>query len=348
MISIFTARRAAVAALFLVAIPPGASAQKNPPISDQNRMEIVRAVSAEFAFTRKQLPLGPRVITIKPDGRITPSDREIYNLVAQRGQVARAGDRIQITALEFKGKELILEINGGPKKRKKWYQRIEVGSNGGSTPIDPRVDPDARGLSIVLEYEKHIPEMTAEELRQRLEPLFDFSVKSAAQAYAETLPKNVQDAIKDHRVLVGMTKEMVTYAKGRPPQRLREKDENQNDYEEWIFGQPPEDVEFVRFNGDEVVQLKIMKVDGQKIVKTEKEVHMPQPGAGIEVAAESQQPQGQTPGTSGKVPTLRRPGEAPQGLDGAMTTSSTSTQPGTKSAPPKPPSDAPGPPPEPR
>lgn len=324
---------ASIAVLLLLTSAAAADSrsQTRPEISKQTRMELVRALSAEFAFTRKQLPLGQRVIVIRPDGSVATSDRELYSLAAQHGQVARAGDRIQITALEFKGKEIIFEINGGPKKRKKWYQRIEVGSRGGSSPVDPRPENDARGLSIVVQFDKHIPEMTAAELRDRLNPVFDFTVKSAAQAYTETLPKNVQDAIRDHRVLVGMTKEMVTYSKGRPPRRLREKDENQVDYEEWIFGDPPEDVEFVRFIGDEVVQLKVMKVDGQMVVRTEKEVHLPQPGANIEVAAEAQ-PTGQAPGPSGKAPTLRRPGEGPQGYGGEVV-SGPPTRPMPKPAP---------------
>jgi hypothetical protein len=330
-------RLSVVALLLQTSLFADNKSQVMPPISDQTRMEIVRSISAEFAFTRKKLPLGPRVITIKADGTVTPSDGELFNMAAQRGQVARAGDRIQITSMEFKDKSIIFEINGGPKKKKPWYKRIEVGTGDRMTPIDQRNDPDARGLSIVLEYDKHVPEMTAEQLRKRLEPLFDFTVKSAAQAYADTLPKNVQDAIKDHRVLVGMTKEMVTYSKGRPPQRVREKDENQNDYEEWIFGQPPEDVEFVRFTGDEVTQLKIMKVDGQKIVRTEKEVHLPQPGSAVEVASEPQ-PTGKTPGTSGQAPTLRRPGEAPPGLQGEVTSSQPAKKPRADTpAPPPPP-----------
>ena len=34
------------------------------------------------------------------------------------------------------------------------------------------------------------------------------------------------------------------------------------EYEEWIFGTPPQDVDFVRFVGDEVVRVETMKVDG--------------------------------------------------------------------------------------
>ena len=49
------------------------------------------------------------------------------------------------------------------------------------------------------------------------------------------------------------------------------------DYEEWIYGQPPQDVDFVRIVGDEVVRVETMKVGGQKIVRTEKEVILAKP-----------------------------------------------------------------------
>ena len=51
---------------------------------------------------------------------------EIRKLVAMNGPAARPGDKSQITGFEFKGNSIILEINGGPKKKKKWYQRISV------------------------------------------------------------------------------------------------------------------------------------------------------------------------------------------------------------------------------
>ena len=49
------------------------------------------------------------------------------------------------------------------------------------------------------------------------------------------------------------------------------------EYEEWIYGAPPEDVDFVRFVGDEVVRVETMKVDGQKIVRIDKEVDLNTP-----------------------------------------------------------------------
>ena len=70
------------------------------------------------------------------------------------------------------------------------------------------------------------------------------------------------------------------------------------EYEEWIYGTPPQDVDFVRFVGDEVVRVETMKMDGQKIVRVEKEVDL-----GAATVAKKQE------GRPANAPTLRRPGE---------------------------------------
>jgi hypothetical protein len=129
--------------------------------------------------------------------------------------------------------------------------------------------------------------------------VFDFDSKSPIEAYLETVPPKVKDAIKNHEVLVGMNREMVIYSKGRPPRKIREND-GHGEYEDWIYGTPPEDVDFVRFVGDEVVRLEIMKVNGEKIVRTEKEVDL----NGPQVASAAEKENKPT-----KAPTLRRPGE---------------------------------------
>ena len=135
--------------------------------------------------------------------------------------------------------------------------------------------------------------------------MFDFTALTTAEAYEKTLPPKVQEAIKDHQVLVGMDKEMVVYAKGRPPQKIRDKDAQGNDYEEWIYGTPPEEVDFVRFQGSEVARLEIMTVDGQKIVRTEKEVDLK--------SAESEMADNKPAPNRTIAPSLLRPGEQPDG-----------------------------------
>jgi len=148
-----------------------------------------------------------------------------------------------------------------------------------------------------LYFDKYVPELTGPELKQMLRPVFDFDAKSALDAYLETVPPKVKEAIKNHHVLVGMNRDMVIYAKGRPPNKVRER-AGEVEYEEWIYGTPPEDVDFVRFVGDEVVRVETMKVDGQKIVRVEKEVDL-----GVPTVAKKQEDR------PANAPTLRRPGE---------------------------------------
>jgi hypothetical protein len=102
-------------------------------------------------------------------------------------------------------------------------------------------------------------------------PVLDFNARNKEQAYLDTVPPKVKEAIQAHHVLVGMNQEMVLHAKGKPPKKVRER-AGETQYEEWIYGEAPADVDFVRFVGDEVVRVETMKVNGEKIVRTEKEV----------------------------------------------------------------------------
>src|SRR4029079_6596396 len=122
-------------------------------------------------------------------------------------------------------------------------------------------------------------------------------------------------------VLGGRNRQMVIYSKGRPDKKMREKDEQGAEYEDWIYGEPPKDVDFVRIVGDEVVRVETMKVGGQKIVKTEKEIDL----GGPQVAAAAQKEQSPT-----KAPTLRRPGEEasqPSGSNAPMALATHTTNP---------------------
>ncbi len=98
------------------------------------------------------------------------------------------------------------------------------------------------------------------------------------------------------------------------PQKIREKDDKGKDYEEWIYGMPPQDVIFVRFIGDEVVQVKTAKMGGEILVKTEKEVDVKDGVATLAALKASDSPQdkakeGAEPQQLSHRPTLKREGE---------------------------------------
>ncbi len=300
------------------------SQAKPEKMTPQTRTLVIRDLTAEHVFAKHLFPQGQKGLEIK-DGKLLPNEASIAQLVAENGAAAQPGDKCVITNVDFKEKAIVFEINGGPKKREKWYHHIQMGVNGAGGPVGgPDKSLNATGSMVTLAFDGYVPEISGDQIREMLAPVFDFKALSVAEAYTKTLPPKVQEAIKDHKVLVGMDKEMVVYAKGRAPRKIRDKDEQGRDYEEWIYGTPPEEVDFVRFRGDEVTRLEIMGVDGQKIVRTEKEVDLKP--AETEVAEKK-------PPKPANAPSLRRPGEDQWGDDGSgdlRTTIHDSDDPGIK------------------
>ena len=282
-------------------------------LNDGTKMQLIRVMDAEFVHVRKYFPVGDKSMVIGDDGSVKPGDAQLYRMAQTYGAAARIGDRVQITNIVFHEKSIYLEINGGPKKKTKWYQHIQISGMGGSAGgVDPN-QAQPTGAALTLEFKKHVPEMTGPELKELLQPVLDFSVKTAAEVFVDTLPPKIREAVKRHEVLVGMNHDMVVMAKDRPPQKVREKDDKGKEYEEWIYGAPPQDVVFVRFAGDEVTQVKTAKVGGQIIVKTEKEVDVKDGVPTLAALKSSASPQDVSgapqPEQPKHKPTLKRPDE---------------------------------------
>lgn len=302
-------RRCAIPALFVLLVTLTGIALSSdtkapgslPPMSSQTRMDLIRAFNSELVYIRAPFPMGRKGLTLK-DGKVSPSGAELDQMMAMWGPAVKPGDQARISDIVIKDNRIHFEINGGPMRKQKWYQHITIVGASSEVPLAPSDnESNPRGSYVDLVFDHYVPDLGPKELKQLLRPVFDFDAKSALDAYLETVPPKVKDAIKNHQVLVGMNREMVTYSKGRPPKKEREKD-GDTEYEEWIYGEPPQDVDFVRFVGDEVVRVETMKVGGQKLVRTEKEVDL---GPKDTVA--------KAPDTGGtrplNAPSLRRPGE---------------------------------------
>ena len=236
---------------------------------------------------------------------VTPNGVELQQVLNLWGPAVKPGDPAHISFVQIKNDHIHFEINGGPVLRKKWYQHVQVsGANGaGYADQTPCRRTNAHGSYVDLYFDKYVPEMTAAQLRVLLYPVLDFNAKNREQAYLDSVPPKVKEAIQAHRVLVGMNQEMVLHAKGKPPKKVRERD-GETEYEEWIYGESPADVDFVRFVGDEVVRVETMKVDGEKIVRTEKEVILDKPDEEKDQEAKKE-PQERP----ANAPSLKRPGE---------------------------------------
>jgi hypothetical protein len=283
-------------------------------MSKQTRYNIIRDFEMQLVYSRTTFPMGSKGLELK-DGVVTPNGEQLQHALVLWGPSIKPGDPIHLSFVQIKDNRIHFDINGGPVRRKKWYQRVQVYGTAG-TPVNGDSDePDIEnphGSYLDIYFDKYVPEMTAQQLRDLLFPVLDFTAHNKDEAYLNTIPPIVKQAILAHHVLVGMNSEMVLHAMGRPPMKDREKDGSGVEYEEWIYGKAPEDVNFVRFVGDEVVRVETMKVSGEKIVRTAKEVDLT-PQKNAEAKQEQQRP--------ANAPSLRRPGEdskdVPNANDGA-------------------------------
>jgi hypothetical protein len=189
-----------------LAIADGAA---RPKISKTTREEIMHNFNEDLVYIRAKFPMGKTGLRLK-NGNLTPSGIELDHLMALWGPAAKPGDRARISDVIIKDDHIRFEINGGPVKKQKWYQHIQVSGTGGATPIAPSdSNANAHGSFVDLYFDKYVPELTGPELKELLHPVFDFDAKSALDAYLETVPPVVKDAIKSHNVLVGMIRSML-------------------------------------------------------------------------------------------------------------------------------------------
>ncbi|MGA2390424.1 MAG: hypothetical protein ABSF97_15765 [Candidatus Sulfotelmatobacter sp.] len=302
-------------------IPPNA-----PHIAKQTRYQIIHDFEMQLVYARTPFPMGTKGLVLK-DGVVTPHGIELQQILNLYGPSVKPGDPAHISFVQIKNDHIHFEINGGAIVRKKWYQHIEVGGANGPLTQEEAAQQNPHGSYVDLYFDNYVPEMSAPQLRALLYPVLDFHAQNKQQAYIDTMPPKVKEAIQQHRVLVGMNQEMVLHSKGKPPKKVRERD-GETQYEEWIYGEAPEDVVFVRFVEDEVVRVEIMRVNGEKIVRTEKEVILLPKETDKEAKKEPEE-------RPSSAPSLRRPGEDSQDVPQPAS--------GATPAPPPPPPDLPQP-----
>ena len=276
-------------------------------LSERGRRELIRNLDAEQGFAHRALPMGAG-LTLRANGPLAQSPEQYKKMVYDKGQAAAAGDRVAITAITIKPDRIILDLNGGPYAKHRFLSHIQLNDNNIVAPTEK-----ATGARISLVFEGGIPEISAPEVKALLEPLLDFGVKSGEQAYADTLPAPLKEAIASHDVLVGMTHRMVLAALGAPESKMRDQpsgDANGTRYEEWIYGHVPQTVKFVRFNGDRVALVEIAALGKPLEIHDKDEMaDYVAPVLEREIALGDRKPDAEENGAAGPAPTLRKPGE---------------------------------------
>jgi hypothetical protein len=242
-----------------------ASGKKSATLQETSKLALIRYVSGEFAKARKPVPAGKEGFILFTDKPI--NQESLDHAVARHGAAVNTGDNAQITNLEFREHTIVVDINGGGRLKKHWRDRIQIGVGGPTMPVGqpttttqeqgpPGIQPGMGG-TIYVQFPKAVPDLTPDELKQILGPFLDFSKeRSASVHWIDTLPPEMKKAITERHAVLGMDREEVVAAIGKPDRKVRERDANGNDTEDWIYGHPPDKTVFVRFTGDRVTAIK--------------------------------------------------------------------------------------------
>jgi hypothetical protein len=150
-----------LAAILLVA-PLLPAAEK---LNFEERVRLVRGLMAEYATVKAFLPRSKKPLPFEATGAY---DKKAWEETGKEfGPAARVGDLVQITKVELEDDKIILEINGGLKGGRKWYERIEVGTGTRTSPISSGHTSAPSGTTLALLFHKPLKPMERKSVRER-------------------------------------------------------------------------------------------------------------------------------------------------------------------------------------
>jgi hypothetical protein len=245
--------------------PAQSGGKQGPTLQESSKLSLIRYVSGEFARARKPIPGGKDGFTVYSDKAL--DEESLNHAVTLHGAAINTGDNVQITKLEFHEHTIIVDVNGGGRPKRNWRDHIQFGMGGTmpttttttTSPQDqgPPGFQQGRGGTLYLQFAKNVPDLTPDQLKAILEPFLDFSKeRSASVHWIDTLPPETKKAITERRAMVGMNREEVVAAVGKPDRKVRERDPQGNDTEDWIYGHPPDKTVFIHFTGEHVTGIK--------------------------------------------------------------------------------------------
>jgi hypothetical protein len=225
-------------------------------LQPESRLLLIRGVGSENAKLVHSLPAGKHGFILSPGKPV--DTQHLKDALRLWGTAAGQGDTIQITGLEFRYKQIRVQINGGGKKHFNWRQHLQIGMGNLSTAPPPDTGPrQPLGGVLILDYGRPLPDMTPGDLKRDLSVMLDFSKQQSATVnWIDTIPPKFKQAITDHKAMVGMDEDMVIAAVGRPDHKVRQREPDGKETEDWIYGTPPAKTVFVTFAGDNVIRVK--------------------------------------------------------------------------------------------
>jgi hypothetical protein len=245
--------RSIFAGLLCVGISVPVSAQ----ISRDAKYDILRTVIADQASARIGLPFGDDGVELSDTGEINKDKLE--RDLRKNGQSIEVGKVVTVTDIGFDDSKIEIELDGGGKNKKSFFDRIQVGVGVGDRTAPVGRDDKtakAKGSKIIIRFARKVPaELKPDHLKEILSPLLDFNKHNFMKTGIDALPTEFQEAVKAKEARIGMDRSTVIMAMGRPDNKIRET-KNGIYSECWLYNLRGLRTVFVTFEDNVVVEIK--------------------------------------------------------------------------------------------
>jgi hypothetical protein len=232
----------------MVAVPLSAQ------ISRDSKFEILRTVMADQAAARIAMPFGTNGVDLSDAGEV--NKQRLDADIKKNGQSIEVGKVVTVTEISFDDDKIEIELDGGGKNKKGFFDRLEVGVGNQTRPVSNDDPKKAKGSKVVLKFEGKVPaDLTPDQLKKLLSPVLDFEKHNFLKTGIEALPPEFQEAVKVKEARIGMDRSTVILALGRPDRKIREKVDG-IESEDWIYFQRGLRAQFVTFENDVVVRIR--------------------------------------------------------------------------------------------
>src|SRR5579864_4679176 len=101
---------------------------KGATLQESSKLELIRFVSGEFAKATKSLPAGKEGFIVYVGKPI--ASEQLDRALATHGAAVNSGDKVQITKLDFRDHEIIVDLNGGGRGKKRLRDRFHIEMGG--------------------------------------------------------------------------------------------------------------------------------------------------------------------------------------------------------------------------
>lgn len=198
---------------------PGPGPEGRPPLTLASRIHIIRQYTTRGCVLKIDLPKVRKpgeVIEMEAGG--TPEPRLLRAMTGTNGKAIVKDEPAWITGLYFEKDYILVELNGGSPKKKKWHEGIRVQGSMGTEvstqgPAKPNPAQLKTGVTLKVTFDRRVPEMSPEEFPALLAEILEFLPDPVAvQDPLELIPEEFREAVRSGVVQAGMDERTVALA----------------------------------------------------------------------------------------------------------------------------------------